>query len=515
MPLSVANLKNQLKDRFDLVCFIDLAEIATKHSDIFSIFREHRKDAYVPNQRLVFYSSHRVGQELLDHLQRAAARIDISNYFILICSPYDITPLLIKSNQRYGHDDSLIQWECVDLYPTQNIKETAVYSHDTMCPLLFGGAQIGAAGSVAPCCKFKDHVGNINKNSLVDIFYGQQMADLREQVRQGIRLPGCQVCWDTESLGGSSLRKHALDKYGDLCDQQWIDDLQIRDITITPTILCNFKCRLCRPTESSKIASEEFEYATDPIAAFKFKQLIKLSKWETIDVFRQTLKGVYHGLSHLHILGGEPFLLPSLKDLLTEIIDSTHSQKIQLEFNTNGSVWPKSIIPLFDYFKNVEILLSIDNIGPKFEIERGGVWTDVEQNIKKFIGLSSDRIKIKLGVTVNIQNVLYLDDLVRFSQQLGVDIVWTYLDNPDYLCIDNVTQRVKELVYEKYHLHSTSELCQISSRIQQNPAVDGKKFLDRMAELDRRRNQQFSITHREIFEAMGGKHQNTSPNNLT
>ena len=92
---------------------------------------------------------------------------------------------------------------------------------------------------------------------------------------------------------------------------------------------------------------------------------------------------------------------------------------------------------------------------------------------------------------MNIQNLLYLDQLVDFAGQENVGIVWWYLEDPSYLCIDNVTQSVKDLVYKKYHDHPTLELQKISNRVQLTKPVSGQEFINYMNQLDQRREQQF------------------------
>jgi MoaA/NifB/PqqE/SkfB family radical SAM enzyme len=160
---------------------------------------------------------------------------------------------------------------------------------------------------------------------------------------------------------------------------------------------------------------------------------------------------------------------------------------------------------MFDQFNKVEILISIDSIGKQFEIERSGVWKNIEHHIKQYAALCSQKVSIKLSTTVNIQNLLYLDQLVEFANGIGIDIVWIYLEQPEYLCIDNVTQTVKDLVYQKYHNHPNVELSKISERLQTTAAVSGNKFLEYTHKIDQRRGQEFFKTHSEIYAAMGGQ----------
>jgi sulfatase maturation enzyme AslB (radical SAM superfamily) len=157
-------------------------------------------------------------------------------------------------------------------------------------------------------------------------------------------------------------------------------------------------------------------------------------------------------------------------------------------------------------FQSVEILVSIDDIGSRFEIQRGGQWAEILHNLKLFHQLKSTQFSVKITPTVNIQNLLYLDQLVSFCDTMGFEIVWWYLETPDYLCIDNTTQQVKDLVWKKYSQHNNSELRAIATRVVASPPGDATKFLYHMQQHDQRRFQSFESVHPEIFDAMSCQH---------
>jgi radical SAM protein with 4Fe4S-binding SPASM domain len=504
LTISSGALQKQLESQFELICFVDLADVCSTHSAIFSLLKSIHREEYLGNQRLVFYSSHKLSLDFINHLQLAASRIDISNFFILICSPNDIKKELDIANNVHGHDSVAMSWLPAELVETAPLLDFGFYPRTSFCPLPFGSLFVDIPGRVSPCCKFEGEVGNINNNSLNEIFHNKAMTTLRAQMKDGIQPNACRVCWDVEKNGVTSLRLHAIDKYQDQNDHGWIDNLKIRDISISPSTLCNFKCRICNSYSSSQIAVEELKHTTDPGKISYLKGMLKLTNWDS-SYFEQSLQELDYDFDHLHVMGGEPFLLPELAGILEKVIKSGNSKKMQLEFNTNGSQFSNKIIKLFNQFKKVEVLLSIDNIGPRFEIERGGLWSAIKENISQFAKINSETVSVKLAITVNIQNLLYLDELVEFARQEKFGIVWWYLETPSYLCIDNVTQLVKDLVYKKYHGHHIPELQKISNRVQLAKPVSGQTFINHMNQFDQRRGQQFSQTHLEIFNAMSNQ----------
>jgi organic radical activating enzyme len=220
------------------------------------------------------------------------------------------------------------------------------------------------------------------------------------------------------------------------------------------------------------------------------------------DSFLTLYQPLYQNLDDIHILGGEPFLLPTLKEFLQNIIDSGNADHIQLELNTNGSRYDQAVIDLLAKFVSAEILFSIDDIGQRFEVQRGSSWNLICDNIKQILKHKSDNVTTKLEVAVNIQNVFYLDELVDFAENLGLEIVWNYVLNPDYFCIDYMTPAAKNLVWKKFQNSPYSQLKKIAERVKHSVGSDGKDFVNHTLAYDQKRNQKFSDSHPEIFIAM-------------
>jgi molybdenum cofactor biosynthesis enzyme MoaA len=501
----VDDLKIKLLEQFDLVVFEDLANLRAKHRLIFDLFGAARHDRFESNQRLVLYSAHKPEQNFLDHIQRAAARIDISNFFILIVCPFDITHNLTQSNRRFGHDYSVIQSLVIPLEQTKTFAMPGFAIVDSLCPLPFSQVFISHSNVISPCCKFQGNIGNAASADMNDIFLGHKAADIRKQLATGQKPVECSICWHNEAIGTTSLRQLALSKYGELLDEGWIDDIHIRDVTWSPSSLCNFRCRICHPESSTTIAVEEMQWNTDLAQKKYLKKLIRGSNNITVnDKVIANLSQLPH-LQFLHLLGGEPFIWPQLQDLLNSLITGNLSENITIEFNTNCSFYPESIMQcIVENFKAVEVLLSLDNVGTRFEIERGGTWSDILTNIQRFVKLRSPKVKVKLVTTINLQNVLYLEDVIELSHTLGIDVLWWYLEEPEFLCIDRATEKTKQCVVSKYLHHCESELHKIAVRMQRSPGSDGRDFLAHCQKFDDRRAQSFRDSHAEIYYAMGG-----------
>jgi hypothetical protein len=497
------DLHNQLVKQFDLVCFEDLADYQKNHRDIFDLFKRLHRDEFENNQRLVLYSSYVLEQEFINHIQRAASRIDISNFFIVLVTPFEIINQLQIANKLHGNDDTTIQHMVVNLANTTPFTSAGFLKNiNSVCALPFMALSTNGKNYLGPCCKFDMSKTITNgRQTLLEMFHGDEMKNLRAQMKQGIKPIGCQVCWDAESKNTTSFRNHVMNKFGDRLDQEWVDNPQLRSLDWSPSNLCNFNCRICNATSSSKIALEEIKHTQDQNKKQYLKERLTINK-ESVDW--ETLGGdaVFCNIEQLHILGGEPFKWKQLPVLLEKLIACNYAKNIVIEFNTNGSVYPTRIIELLHQFRSVEILISIDDIGPRFETQRGGQWAEILYNLKLFHQLKSTQFCVKISPTVNIQNLLYLDHLVDFCNTMGFEIVWWYLEDPDYLCIDNTTQQVKDMVWKKYSQHNNPELRAIAKRVVAGPPGDATTFLYHMQQYDQQRFQSFKSSHPEIFDAM-------------
>jgi organic radical activating enzyme len=499
--MDIQTLKLILESKFELVCFYDLADSMSEHGKIFKIFKNHYRSEYLPTQRLGFYTAEKPSQLVLNHLQRAATSIDISNYFITICTPHDIKTSLDLANKKYGNDSVTMQWHPCELQSTKNIDSSNIYSFDTFCTLPFGFLSVDASSNlVQPCCKYSSNLGSLDSDNMPSLFNNVKMSQLRNDIKHGRRHKDCKNCWEIEDLGNVSMRKLFINKFSRQCDQEWVDNPKIRDLTISPSNLCNFKCRICSPETSSKIAVEELKFSTDQKEQQKLKKIISILTQNNRTV--EQIFEITSDLQFLHVLGGEPFLWPELDELVSKLVDTGLAKNIQIEFNTNGSVFPAQIVEKLLEFKSVGIVISIDDIGDRFELQRGGNWNQVLQNILAFSQLKSSNFVVKIFPTVNIQNLLYLDQLAEFCRSNDLDIVWWFLENPECLCIDFVTSTTKDIVFKKYINHPDAELQAIAKRMKLSAPTDGSSFLSYMKKLDQRRGQDSSVVLKEIFDAM-------------
>jgi hypothetical protein len=493
--MTLHSLKSILEKKYQVLCYYDLADINQQHSAVYKIFQQFHKEQFEHNERLVFYSAHRPSDLLLEHLQRAANLIDISSCFVMICGPHDIREKL----KTISHNNDIIEYYSTNI-DSKFLPDDNLFAEDTICPLPWMHLAVTNLGDCKVCCVAKTKLGSVVDQSLDSLFYSKDMDSIRSSMLAGAQPAQCVYCWNLERQNIKSNRQWHIGFYGKQFYTEWIDDPAIRSIDFRPSNVCNFKCRICSPDASSLVAQERMKLATDPKQISVLKNINLQGQWFDNDSkFINQMIDLLPSLINVDFYGGEPFLLKQLPRFLETAVNLGHAEHIRLHFNTNGSIFPDSLLCYLERFKQVDISISIDNIGKRFEFERGGEWSTIDQNRKKFD--SETNFNISIAPTVNIQNVFYLDDVINWAGKNN--IVFNFVDHPSYLSIDCLTPAAKELVIAKYQNHNHPELRNISNRILRSKGSNGTEFVNQMKILDQHRKQNFLESHKEIAIAMG------------
>lgn len=494
-----------MHSRYSVIGIFDLADINQKTSSIYRVFKDNHKKEYRPNERLIFYSNYRPSRDLLVHIQKAAIRIDISNSFIMICCPYDCSDDLAHANQLYGGGDHCIGSEIINIESKTLPADSFLIDDSNLCPMPWIHLSVDNDGAYHACCVYNGKLGSVHEQSFNDTFYGEKMRSIRQSFLKNERIPECHSCWVLDDAGLKSNRTGHMNLYHREFLSEWIDDPKIRTLDLRPGNVCNFACRMCNPASSSLIAAEHLKFESNP----QRKALLKIQsqdrQWfDRLESFNEEFDTMLPDIINFDFYGGEPFLQKNLYPLLKKIVDQGHASHIRLHINTNGSIYPEKFMPLLKKFREVDIAVSIDDVGERFELQRtNGVWIEVEKNVQNLLGWADDQLQVYLMPTINIQNIFYIDELYAWADKQNIRIHLNFLDSPKYLCVDYMTNEAKNLVIKKYQNHSNPALVSLTERVRNGPGGDGKEFVKNMIRLDQQRNQDFRSSHAEIAKAMG------------
>jgi MoaA/NifB/PqqE/SkfB family radical SAM enzyme len=395
--------------------------------------------------------------------------------------------------------------------------------HDTFCVLPWISLEASPIGTVRPCCLADDEVLNDNNekynllsDNLVEIQHSQHMKTLRQQFLDGKKPQTCRKCWNEERAGRTSKRMHTLDRLKHtITDESWTTDakpLMFLDLKLGN--ICNLKCRICGSWSSSQFASEELKWVDRAQQKETFAyQMLKAGSWPRDNLnFWQQIDQHLSDIRYIEFTGGEPFLIQEHFDMLQGIIDRGIAGQVEIHYNTNGTVYPDPAEQIWKHFKTVEIALSIDDVGARFEYQRSNaVWTEVLQNFARFKELRSRNTNIQLQccTTVNVFNVRYLREVAEWINYQSFDFVyWNMLHDAWYFSIATLPETAKKEISaylsncnppEKFR----EEFDRIQEFMNRGASNDGQMLRMKIADLDRKRDQNFSVICPEMAGLIG------------
>jgi MoaA/NifB/PqqE/SkfB family radical SAM enzyme len=125
--------------------------------------------------------------------------------------------------------------------------------------------------------------------------------------------------------------------------------------------------------------------------------------------------------------------------------------QMDLYYNTNGTIYDELAVETWKKMGVVELNFSIDDIADKFEYQRyPAKWDEVLDNITKYKTNCSDNVSIQLYVTINVHNIFYLDEYLKFnSTNLKSRIRFNLLHWPEKMAIKHLPQNIKEIIKAK------------------------------------------------------------------
>jgi MoaA/NifB/PqqE/SkfB family radical SAM enzyme len=285
--------------------------------------------------------------------------------------------------------------------------------------------------------------------------------------------------------------------------------------------ICNLKCRICGSWSSSTFAAEELDQlrGNEQKKASYHYQMLRQGAWPRENpVFWKEIDQVVDQIRYIEFTGGEPFMIQEHFDMLQGLVDRGIADQIEIHYNTNGTQWTEQGEAIWQHFKTVEIAFSIDDVGTRFEYQRSNaVWSKVETNLAQFKQLRArnNNIQLQVCTTVNVFNVLYLDDVANWIDQQRFDFVyWNMLHEAYYFSISTLPKTAKTAIAHRLSTSSVSdrtrkEFNNIIDFMNCGVSLDGNILRMKIADLDRKRNQDLRIVEPEFAELIeyAGPHQ--------
>lgn len=358
-----------------------------------------------------------------------------------------------------------------------------IKENNTICPAVWDHLCINNTGKNRLCCNAVTQ----DNDKFIENYYNHWNL-LRENVKkemiEGIRPEICKSCWQKEDLNITSLRNNFIIKY-----QQsgiWNNFLanmdKKRDYPLELDLklgnYCNFSCRMCSSYSSSSYATEFKKIYKDTGIDYGIdsheKKYIQ-DKWylkkEFIDKIKEFIE---NGTRHLKFTGGEPLMVPSVKTIINFCIENNYAKEIDLIIITNVSLIDDYWLNIFLHFKFVNIICSIDGTNEVYEyIRHPAVWKDIKNNLVKLSKIKSNQILISVAFTLQIYNILDIQNMINLCRELDLEISSIALNEPSYLDVRNAPNTLKQEAIERIKRIKTTNkeiqfITDVSNKINQS-----------------------------------------------
>lgn len=372
----------------------------------------------------------------------------------------------------------------------------------SFCVLPFNSLATTPGGTLRVCCNSDTNLNVIRKDDgsrykvykddLNEAWHSSDYRTVRRQMLNGDWPKMCSRCLKEENAGLESARNRFNNKwYDDTIIYTEDQDFNIQYIDLRLGNLCNLKCRMCNPYSSNQWI-KEWKLLGNSWQSEEERAWLSKLEWPTYHKLWDSLLDAVDSIEEIYLTGGEPTIIKEQYKLLNYLIKEGKSKNIKLKYNTNLTNIPDELVELWKHFYFVQLNCSIDGIGELNRyIRYPSNWNVILQNFLYF--RTWPNIYIEIHCTVQVYNILVLDEFIEHFKKYNHTLYFNILDNPSYLNIQILPKELKEIVTDK--LSKYYHMPRIEGLVNYMNAVDKSKelelFLKNTAIIDKARGQNF------------------------
>jgi len=270
----------------------------------------------------------------------------------------------------------------------------------------FTGLATREDGAVKVCCR-SHPIGFIQDAPLEYHWNSETMTRIRRQVLIGERPKECAPCFSLEDQGVESLRQRhiagvipesRITLYPNAVSNMRHDftmPFEIPTMEIKLNNLCNLKCRMCNPLDSTSwqdwdkvvpFYKKENNYLVSTVERLVKKPGQYIGPFDDTDNWWASFEKLIPHFKRVEFAGGEPLMDPQHYRILDML--KPYGKNIEIKYATNGTTLGiskgRTIHDYWPHFRSVAVNVSIDGIHDVYNYIRGnGDFNQVEENIKE------------------------------------------------------------------------------------------------------------------------------------
>ena len=361
---------------------------------------------------------------------------------------------------RYNWQDRVPSY--VRLEDLTKLQQHRLMESETFCMLPWIHLHAWPDGRAYPCClgKANHPVGNLKENTMREVWNGEAMREMRQNMLADRPCKECGDCYEQEAYGFASMRNNSNKNFGhyiDSVDQTLpngsLPDMKLHYWDVRFSNICNLKCRSCGSIFSSRWYDDDVKLWGKPL-----RPRVQFAGKHKEDAWEQMQEHIPH-LEQIYFAGGEPLIMEEHNRILKKLIE-TGNTRVRLIYNTNLTELKfknESVLDLWKHFPNVCVAASLDDMGERAAIIRSGtVWEEVEQNIQD-LKRECPHIDFMISPTLSVMNIWKFCEFHRYMVEQGYirpgDFNLNILQNPAEYRIDILPADIKEEFKQKFEEH--------------------------------------------------------------
>jgi radical SAM protein with 4Fe4S-binding SPASM domain len=307
----------------------------------------------------------------------------------------------------------------------------------SFCVVPWTNFELFTNGDIKTCSVGHEKLGNINQTDINEILKkGKILQRIKKNMLDGVVDRNCTFCQyrSIDETKFDYLKDHYNSKIiNEDIQYDDIENFDLRFIDLHWSNVCNLRCVMCNPKQSSLIAKDEKVKIT-PVDKKNIKKIIDM----VLD--KQNL------IKEIYLSGGEPMYNPYNLQLLEKI----SNKDVPIRVNTNMQ-WDENnkIFKELKKFTNVQLTMSADALFEKFNyIRNGGDWETFSKNLN-FIKKTTN-FDIRVNTIFSLINAVDIPSVIKyfFFENNIQDITINLVKKPKEIDAKNYPKDKKQSVVE-------------------------------------------------------------------
>lgn len=322
--------------------------------------------------------------------------------------------------------------------------------------------------------------------------YKNHIEELKNTLEKSYHYSGCKVCINEDKYNVRS-RRVAQNEFS---NDNKLSIQKLQSLSVRYGTLCNSKCMICSHVRSSSwvVDAEKLGYEIKEQHRFK-KNLLP-----GVDVFFDNFD--LDDLRYVEFHGGEPLMQTYPVEFLKKI---KKLDQLVVKFNTNLTVLPSNeLSELLKKCKRVDFLLSVDDIGERYEILRyPGKWDIFVKNMEI---IKQQNYRVMAYNALSSLNIFYCIDFYKWAtKNFGIEVHSQFVTDKEMLDISYLPQHAKDIVLGKIANYKGKIFESIRAKLNINKNDCSKELIKYITDLDNLRKTNYPKTFKQWWTVIKRK----------